>query len=357
MTTPRAEPSNTTDHKQPSRLWPVLWLVWLPFLAWPIARLLRDQPSVSRTGAVLAGVVGFVAVYIWAAFRNDISRPSAQAHVAGQAWVPFVALAGGAVAVVFSNGPEWLLLFIYASAIGGARRPRRMAALAVVAAMVLAVGAGLLTGALLPALGQTLFLVAAVGGLVVGLGWSPSTGRDGRREAGAGEVAHAGGAGAIRTPDKRLRVFISSTLEELASEREAAQAAVTGLHLTPVLFELGARPHPPRALYQAYLQQSDVFIGIYWQRYGWVAPNMHVSGLEDEYGSAAHKPKLVYIKRPAPDPEPRLVALLERIRDENAASYKSFATTGQLQELIENDLALLLSEGFATARIRRGDSA
>jgi hypothetical protein len=74
--------------------------------------------------------------------------------------------------------------------------------------------------------------------------------------------------GAIWTPDRRVRVFISSTLAELAAERAAARAAIEGVHLTPVLFELGARPHPPRALYAAYMDQSDVFIGIYWQRYG-----------------------------------------------------------------------------------------
>jgi hypothetical protein len=39
-----------------------------------------------------------------------------------------------------------------------------------------------------------------------------------------------------------------------------------------VMFELGARPHPPRELYRAYLRQSHVFVGIYHQRYGWVAP-------------------------------------------------------------------------------------
>ena len=33
---------------------------------------------------------------------------------------------------------------------------------------------------------------------------------------------------------------------------------------------------------RAYLQQSQVFVGIYWQRYGWVAPGMQISGLEDE---------------------------------------------------------------------------
>ena len=76
----------------------------------------------------------------------------------------------------------------------------------------------------------------------------------------------------IRTPDQRLRVFVSSTLQELAPERAAARAAITQLHLVPVLFELGARPHPPRDLYRAYLAQSHIFLGIYWQSYGWVAP-------------------------------------------------------------------------------------
>ena len=88
---------------------------------------------------------------------------------------------------------------------------------------------------------------------------------------------------AIRTPDQRVRVFVSSTLDELAPERAAAREAITQLRLTPVLFESGARPYPPRELYRAYLAQSDIFIGLYWQRYGWVAPAMQVSGLEDEY--------------------------------------------------------------------------
>jgi hypothetical protein len=49
----------------------------------------------------------------------------------------------------------------------------------------------------------------------------------------------------IRTPDQRLRVFISSTLAELARERAVVARAVSKLGLTPVLFERGARPHPP----------------------------------------------------------------------------------------------------------------
>src|SRR5258708_35025565 len=84
----------------------------------------------------------------------------------------------------------------------------------------------------------------------------------------------------IRTPDQRVRVFVSSTLDELAAERAAALEAITQLRLTPVFFESGARPHPPRELYPAYLAQSDLFVGLYWQRYGWVSPPLPVYGLE-----------------------------------------------------------------------------
>src|SRR3954453_23548065 len=107
----------------------------------------------------------------------------------------------------------------------------------------------------------------------------------------------------IRTPDQRLRVFVSSTLGELANERTAARRAIEALHLTPVMFELGARPHPARALYRAYLDQSHVFLGMYWQSYGWVAPDEEISGLEDEYRLSGSRPRLVYIKGPAPGRE------------------------------------------------------
>jgi predicted ATPase len=155
---------------------------------------------------------------------------------------------------------------------------------------------------------------------------------------------------AIRTPDQRLRVFVSSTLGELAEERAAVRRAVEQLRLVPVMFELGARPHPPRELYRAYLRQSQVFVGIYWQRYGWIAPGEEVSGLEDELRLGRGLPGLLYLKQPAPDREPRLRALLDRIRADDRASYRNFATADELAELVMQDLAVLLSERFeATA--------
>jgi hypothetical protein len=80
-------------------------------------------------------------------------------------------------------------------------------------------------------------------------------------------------------------VFVSSTVGEageLAAERRAVVRAISALRLTPVLFEEGARPYPPQELYRAYLAQSDIFVGLYWQRYGRVGPGMELSGLEEE---------------------------------------------------------------------------
>ena len=149
----------------------------------------------------------------------------------------------------------------------------------------------------------------------------------------------------IKTPDQRVRVFISSTINELADERKAAREAISNLRLIPVFFEAGARPHPPRDLYSAYLDQSHIFVGIYWNSYGWVAPGAEISGLEDEYRLCGAKPKLIYVKNSS-DRQPRLNDLLQDIQNSDTACYQKFNTAEELQTLLENDLSVLMSESF-----------
>jgi predicted ATPase len=158
----------------------------------------------------------------------------------------------------------------------------------------------------------------------------------------------------IWTPDRRLRVFVSSTLGELADERAAVTRAITALRLTPVKFELGARPQPPRDVYRAYLAQSDVFIGMYWQRYGQVVAGGQISGLEEEFDLSSGLPRLLYIKEPASAREPRLANLLSQL--EQQASYRTFHTSAELSRLVRDDLATLLSERFVAGAATAADA-
>ena len=157
----------------------------------------------------------------------------------------------------------------------------------------------------------------------------------------------------IKTPDQKLRVFISSTIDELAEERRLARDVINKLRLTPVFFELGARPHPPRDLYRAYLEQSHIFIGIYWNSYGWIGPDMEISGIEDEFDLSEGKPKLIYLKEPAPERQPRLSQLLSKIKKSDSVCYQKFCTAEDLAELLVNDIAVLLSERFEANGLKK----
>ena len=75
-----------------------------------------------------------------------------------------------------------------------------------------------------------------------------------------------------RPPAARLRLLDAGGARGRAGAPSARRSR--RLRLTPVMFELGSRAHPPRELYRAYLEQSDVFVGIYGERYGWIAPDM-----------------------------------------------------------------------------------
>jgi hypothetical protein len=75
-------------------------------------------------------------------------------------------------------------------------------------------------------------------------------------------------AGGHQNAGSEARVFVSSTLGEPETERKTARAAIEQLQLALALLKSGARPHAARAVYRAYIEQSEVFVGIYCQRHG-----------------------------------------------------------------------------------------
>src|SRR5262249_3998708 len=87
-----------------------------------------------------------------------------------------------------------------------------------------------------------------------------------------------------------------------------------------------------------------------WQQYGWVGPGMEISGLEDEFQLSRALPRLLYVKSPAPDREPRLTEMLGRVEADGTESYRNFRTPAELGRLVRDDLAMLLSERFAAGR-------
>ena len=60
-------------------------------------------------------------------------------------------------------------------------------------------------------------------------------------------------------------------------------------------------------------------------------------------------PRLMYVKTPAPDREPRLTAMIAEIEKQATSSYRPFSSARELGRLVRDDLALLLSERFANA--------
>ena len=67
----------------------------------------------------------------------------------------------------------------------------------------------------------------------------------------------------LSSSTQRLRVFVSTTIGELAPERGAAAEAIASLLLAPVLFELGTRASSPRTMYRALSRRDAAYEGVF----------------------------------------------------------------------------------------------
>lgn len=124
-----------------------------------------------------------------------------------------------------------------------------------------------------------------------------------------------------------VSVFLSSTYSDLAEHRKAVKEGLDRIGERVLRMEsFGARPDEPTRACFTEVEESDLFIGVYAHRYGFVPPDAHASITELEYERAVElkKPVFAFIVdddfdwRPAfIDAEPghtRLVALKSRLR-------------------------------------------
>lgn len=149
---------------------------------------------------------------------------------------------------------------------------------------------------------------------------------------------------------EKLQVFVSSTIRECATERDVAKRAIESLNHQPILFEhLGARSTPPREVYLGKLDQSHIFIGIYRDSYGSVAPGATISGIDDELRRSGQRgmPRLAYIYEADQGRDPRLKALLGSVEKE--VTFWRFRNADQLYERIRGDIEAEVARRFHEA--------
>lgn len=129
------------------------------------------------------------------------------------------------------------------------------------------------------------------------------------------------------------RVFVSSVIDGFEAERRAVQEAVAALSdshpvRATLAEDLPAGPAAPRDATLRAVEESDVYLGIYGLRYGYVDPDAGVSATEAEYRRARElgRPILVFIQNPEDglEREPRQEAFVGAVMDYGVGHYVAF---------------------------------
>jgi two-component system sensor histidine kinase DesK len=164
------------------RIWPVLWVIFLPNLGVPISELLQAHPSPARLGLVLAGAALFVATYLWAGWQSDLSRiiyPATQRQWPGvRLWAPILLLTALSVVLCVGDGSYWLCLPIFTSACAGGRFPPGQAMRVIAILALLTAALGWLAHSSLADLGSAAFWTVLSGLLTVIINYQRRTNRD-----------------------------------------------------------------------------------------------------------------------------------------------------------------------------------
>jgi len=126
------------------------------------------------------------------------------------------------------------------------------------------------------------------------------------------------------------KVFLSSTFKDLTDYRESVQKALRKLGAIDISMEnFGARDERPLAECKRIIRdESDLFVGIYAHRYGYIPEEEKVSITESEYEIAGvcKKPRFIFII------------------DENQPVKRSDIDTGEKAELLDKFKSRVMKE-------------
>ena len=156
----------------------------------------------------------------------------------------------------------------------------------------------------------------------------------------------------MRRMIKRIKVFLSSVIKECEEERKRLASIFKELNHDCFIFEdEGASPHPPRRLYLQHLRGSQIFVAIYKNSYGYVAKDMEISGIEDEYREASKIgiPKFIYIYAEDQNREKPLKLLIDEIGKESEVTYYKFSEIDDLVEKIKGNITNHIAEVYGAS--------
>ena len=155
----------------------------------------------------------------------------------------------------------------------------------------------------------------------------------------------------IRTPDQRIRVFVSSTLRELADERDAvrvgdrapatrARDVRAGRPPAPAARPLPVLPRAERRLRRHLRRQ----LRLGRPRRGGLRPRGRVQPRRPRRCRSSST------SRTSDTRDERLTQLIARIQADDTAAYLHFHTADDLEDQVAGDLAMLLAERFDESR-------
>jgi tetratricopeptide (TPR) repeat protein len=155
-------------------------------------------------------------------------------------------------------------------------------------------------------------------------------------------------------PERKLKVFLSSTAKDLTAFRKTVHARLAASPLFDCIRQedFGARPHPAVALCQAQVLECDLFVGLIGMRRGWEPPDdnpKHRSITEMEYDWAKDiAPRFMYVTpdefpvpgnlRETDDEHRRQLSFRTRVLSDLVVSRDGFASIEALAILIVDRL-------------------
>jgi len=133
-----------------------------------------------------------------------------------------------------------------------------------------------------------------------------------------------------------LKVFVSSTMLELRDVREIVHKALTDHGIEAVVYEtsIGARPDTIAHTSLSEVQESDVYVGLFWSQYG------HITTLEYHHARKLRKPCFIYIRAKNTQRDQELEDFLQRevYKPYTGPAYSYFESALQLGNAVAKDI-------------------